>query len=68
MSDKIIIIIIMNNFLSGFNFVVDSDILAHTDIKLDKSFHNVVTVLRLCGRLREVRGNNLLRYIFLPSR
>ncbi|NXE95973.1 SKA1 protein, partial [Menura novaehollandiae] len=46
----------------GF-FIVEADIKEFTELKLDKRFHTILSILRHCRRVREVRGSGLVRYI-----
>ncbi|KAB7507640.1 Spindle and kinetochore-associated protein 1 [Armadillidium nasatum] len=53
----------MNKDTKGFYFVVDEDIKNFTQMKLDPSGRNTLTILRTLKRLKEVRGpGNLIRY------
>ncbi|XP_017675301.1 PREDICTED: spindle and kinetochore-associated protein 1 [Lepidothrix coronata] len=47
----------------GEFFIVEADIKAFTQLKLDRRFHSILSILRHCHRVREVRGSNLVRYI-----
>lgn len=47
----------------GLFFIVEADIKAFTQLKLDKRFYSILNILRHCQRLREVRGSGLVRYI-----
>ncbi|NXM29819.1 SKA1 protein, partial [Oxyruncus cristatus] len=47
----------------GEFFVVEADIKAFTQLKTGKRFHCVMTILRHCHRVREVRASKLVRYI-----
>ncbi|XP_027564038.1 spindle and kinetochore-associated protein 1-like [Neopelma chrysocephalum] len=47
----------------GEFFIVEADIKAFTQLKVDKRFHSILSILRHCHRVREVRGSNLVRYI-----
>ncbi|XP_050185105.1 spindle and kinetochore-associated protein 1 [Myiozetetes cayanensis] len=47
----------------GEFFIVDADIKAFTQLTLDKRFHNILSILRHCHRLREVRSGKLVHYI-----
>ncbi|XP_048456078.1 spindle and kinetochore-associated protein 1 isoform X1 [Rhincodon typus] len=49
----------------GQYFFVEADIKDFTRLKVDKKFHVILNILRHCHRLREVRGNNLVRYVLL---
>ncbi|NXK41206.1 SKA1 protein, partial [Piprites chloris] len=47
----------------GEFFVVEADIKAFTHLKVDKRFHSILSILRHCHRMREVRGSKLVRYV-----
>lgn len=47
----------------GLTFVVEADLKEFTQLKVDRTFHRIVGVLRHCRRLREVRGARLVRYV-----
>ncbi|KAM7025946.1 SKA complex subunit 1 [Acridotheres tristis] len=47
----------------GAFFVVEADIKEFTQLKLDKRFHTILSILRHCQRVRELRGSGLIRYI-----
>ncbi|XP_074788373.1 SKA complex subunit 1-like isoform X1 [Athene noctua] len=47
----------------GTFFVVEADIGEFTQLKVDKRFHAIVTVLRHCHRVREIRGVGRVRYV-----
>ncbi|NXR98073.1 SKA1 protein, partial [Oxylabes madagascariensis] len=47
----------------GAFFIVEADIKEFTELKLDKRFHSILSILRHCQRVREVRGSGLIRYI-----
>ncbi|RVE55551.1 hypothetical protein OJAV_G00235140 [Oryzias javanicus] len=49
----------------GQFFVVEEDIREFTQMKVDKRFQGILTMLRHCQRLRELRGGGLTRYLFL---
>ncbi|XP_061119627.1 spindle and kinetochore-associated protein 1 [Conger conger] len=49
----------------GHFFVVEADIQEFTQLKLDKRFKGMLSMLRHCHRLRELRGAGLTRYILL---
>ncbi|KAJ6633313.1 hypothetical protein lerEdw1_014530 [Lerista edwardsae] len=46
----------------GEFFIVEADIDEFTQLKADKRFHSILTILRHCRRVREIRGNKLIRY------
>ena len=52
-------------FLSttGEYFFIDDDLKAYSQLKMDSTGRAILTMLRHCGRIREVRGNKLLRYV-----
>ncbi|NXE69724.1 SKA1 protein, partial [Calcarius ornatus] len=47
----------------GTFFIVEDDIKAFTQLKLDKRFHSILSILRHCQRTREIRGSGLIRYV-----
>ncbi|NXS10595.1 SKA1 protein, partial [Neodrepanis coruscans] len=47
----------------GEFFIVEADFKEFTQLKLDKRFHSILSILRHCQRVREVRGSRLIRYI-----
>ncbi|NXQ09820.1 SKA1 protein, partial [Peucedramus taeniatus] len=47
----------------GVFFIVEDDIKAFTHLKLDKRFHSILSILRHCQRLREMRSSGLIRYV-----
>ncbi|NXO74317.1 SKA1 protein, partial [Phainopepla nitens] len=47
----------------GVFFIVEADIKEFTQLKLDKRFHSILSILRHCQRVREVRGPGPIRYI-----
>ncbi|KAG7273205.1 hypothetical protein CRUP_018009 [Coryphaenoides rupestris] len=49
----------------GLFFVVEADICEFTQMKVDKKFQSIISMLRHCQRLREMRGGNLTRYVLL---
>ncbi|XP_048732035.2 spindle and kinetochore-associated protein 1-like isoform X2 [Ostrea edulis] len=46
----------------GEHFIVDTDIKEYTNFKLDSVGRSVLTILRHCGRTKEIRGGGLTRY------
>ncbi|NXM22550.1 SKA1 protein, partial [Ploceus nigricollis] len=44
-------------------FIVEDDIKEFTQLKLDKRFHSILSILRHCQRVREIRGSGLIRYV-----
>ncbi|XP_066473591.1 spindle and kinetochore-associated protein 1 isoform X2 [Tiliqua scincoides] len=46
----------------GEFFIVEADIDEFTQLKADKRFHSILTILRHCQRVREIRGSKLVRY------
>ncbi len=52
----------MDLFLSGVQFVVDGDLVSLGHMKLDSAGRSVITILRHCGRIREIRTGKLIRY------
>ncbi|CAL8357850.1 unnamed protein product [Lota lota] len=49
----------------GRFFVVKDDILEFTQMKMDKRFQGILSMLRHCQRLRDMRGGSITRYIIL---
>ncbi|XP_036385781.1 spindle and kinetochore-associated protein 1 [Megalops cyprinoides] len=49
----------------GRFFVVEADIREFTQMKVDKGFQSMLSMLRHCQRLREARGGGLVRYVLL---
>ncbi|CAH2296678.1 spindle and kinetochore-associated 1 [Pelobates cultripes] len=47
----------------GQFFVVDQDIREFTQVKVDKRFHSMLSILRHCHRIREIRSKGLVRYV-----
>ncbi|NXR65715.1 SKA1 protein, partial [Rhadina sibilatrix] len=47
----------------GVFFIVEADIKEFTQLKLDKRFHSILSILRHCQRVREVRSSGLIRYV-----
>lgn len=46
-------------------FVVEDDIQEFTPMRVDKRFQGILTMLRHCRRLRELRGGGLTRYVLM---
>ncbi|ESO89588.1 hypothetical protein LOTGIDRAFT_124768 [Lottia gigantea] len=51
----------------GVYFVVEADIKDFSTIKLDAVTRAILTILRHCGRIREIRGGKLTRYAIIES-
>lgn len=47
----------------GLFFIVDQDIKEFTQVKVDKRFHGMLSILRHCHRIRELRGKGIVRYV-----
>ncbi|XP_075041725.1 SKA complex subunit 1 [Mixophyes fleayi] len=47
----------------GQFFIVEQDIKEFTQIKVDKRFHGMLSILRHCHRIRELRGKGIVRYV-----
>lgn len=47
----------------GLFFIVDQDIKEFTQVKVDKRFHGMLSILRHCHRIREMRGKGIVRYV-----
>ncbi|NWV67905.1 SKA1 protein, partial [Malurus elegans] len=52
-----------NKDTKGVFFIVEADIKEFTQLKLDKRFHSILSILRHCQRLKEVRSSKLIRYV-----
>ncbi|NXM77140.1 SKA1 protein, partial [Serilophus lunatus] len=52
-----------NKDTKGQFFIVEADIKEFTELKLDKRFHSILSILRHCHRVREVRSSRLICYI-----
>lgn len=50
---------------SGCYFIVDADLKEHGSTKIDSVARSILTTLRHCGRIREVRGGQLTRYVYV---
>lgn len=48
---------------TGEYFFIDDDLKTYSLLKMDSTGRAILTMLRHCGRLREVRGKKLLRYV-----
>ncbi|NXT04165.1 SKA1 protein, partial [Prunella fulvescens] len=46
----------------GVFFIVEDDIKEFTQLKLDKRFHSILSILRHCQRVKEIRSSGLVRY------
>ncbi|XP_013385643.1 spindle and kinetochore-associated protein 1-like isoform X1 [Lingula anatina] len=46
----------------GVHFIVDGDIKSLSSLKMDSSARSVLTILRHCGRIKEIRGGGCTRY------
>ncbi|NWH86203.1 SKA1 protein, partial [Aegithalos caudatus] len=49
--------------IRGVFFIVEADIKEFTQLKLDKRFYSILTILRHCQRVREVRRSGIIHYI-----
>ncbi|XP_037538972.1 LOW QUALITY PROTEIN: spindle and kinetochore-associated protein 1 [Nematolebias whitei] len=49
----------------GRCFIVEEDIREFTQMKVDKRCQGILSMLRHCQRLRELRGGGLVRYVLL---
>ncbi|XP_069602392.1 SKA complex subunit 1 [Ranitomeya imitator] len=47
----------------GQFFIVEADIKEFTQLKVDKRFHSMLSILRHCCRIRELRGKGIVRYV-----
>lgn len=47
----------------GEYFFIDDDLKTYSQLKMDATGRAILTMLRHCGRLGEVRGKKLLRYV-----
>lgn len=57
--------LITSHVLPGCYFIVDVDIKEHGGTKIDKVANSILTILRHCGRIKEVRGGQLTRYVYI---
>ncbi len=64
-SDTLLVWLVLLKCLSGLFFVVEDDIREFSQMKVDKRFQRIVTMLRHCKRLQEIRGGGLTRYMLL---
>ncbi|XP_060092156.1 spindle and kinetochore-associated protein 1 [Heteronotia binoei] len=46
----------------GEFFIVEADVEEFTQLKADKRFYSILTILRHCQRVKEIRGSRLVRY------
>ncbi|XP_041464320.1 spindle and kinetochore-associated protein 1-like isoform X1 [Lytechinus variegatus] len=51
-----------NKDTKGTFFVTEDDLRRHGSLKMDSSARAALTILRHCGRMREIRGGGLTRY------
>lgn len=49
--------------IEGEYFFIDDDLKTYSQMKMDSTGRAILTMLRHCSRLREVRGKKLLRYV-----
>ncbi|XP_075697099.1 SKA complex subunit 1 isoform X2 [Rhinoderma darwinii] len=47
----------------GQFFIVEQDIKEFTQVKVDKRFHGMLSILRHCHRIRELRRKGIVRYL-----
>ncbi|XP_033750404.1 spindle and kinetochore-associated protein 1-like [Pecten maximus] len=47
---------------TGEHFIVDEDVKEFSHIKMDSVYRSLMTLLRHCGRLKEIRGGGHTRY------
>ncbi|XP_010157044.1 PREDICTED: spindle and kinetochore-associated protein 1 [Eurypyga helias] len=47
----------------GEFFFVEADIEHFARLKMDRRFHSILSILRHCRKVREVRGSRLVRYV-----
>merc|ERR1712002_230597 len=52
-----------NKETKGLHFIVDNDIKEHSKLKVDKQLMNMMSILRCCKRIREIRGDGITRYV-----
>ncbi|KAK3608167.1 hypothetical protein CHS0354_034125 [Potamilus streckersoni] len=50
---------------AGCYFIVDDDIKEFSVKKMDNTSRSILTILRHCGRIKEVRGGRLVRYVLV---
>ena len=49
-------------FVLGLFFVTEKDLKTTSKFKMDSSGRSILTILRHCNRLKEVRSKGLVRY------
>jgi hypothetical protein len=52
---------------SGCYFFVDKDLKEFSSFKLDKVGQSMLNILRHCGKIKEVRGGKIVRFVVLPA-
>jgi hypothetical protein len=52
---------------SGCYFFVDKDLKEFSSFKLDKVGQSILNILRHCGKLKEVRGGKIVRFVVVPA-
>ncbi|XP_064609676.1 spindle and kinetochore-associated protein 1-like isoform X2 [Liolophura sinensis] len=50
---------------TGYFFIVDADVKTYSNLKIDRAFSSLMTILRHCGRIKEIRGGGITRYAVL---
>ncbi|CAB3988345.1 Spindle and kinetochore-associated 1 [Paramuricea clavata] len=51
----------------GCYFFVDKDLKEFSSFKLDKVGQSILNILRHCGKLKEVRGGKIVRFVVVPA-
>ncbi|XP_071952240.1 SKA complex subunit 1-like [Antedon mediterranea] len=46
----------------GVFFCIEDDLKNYTSLRMDSNTRSSLTILRHCGRMREIRGNGIIRY------
>eukprot|EP00057_Strongylocentrotus_purpuratus_P015756 XP_011670230.1 PREDICTED: spindle and kinetochore-associated protein 1 [Strongylocentrotus purpuratus] len=54
-----------NKNTKGTFFVTEDDLRRHGSLKMDSTARAALTILRHCGRMREIRGGGLIRYVVI---
>ena len=52
-------------FAAGVYFLVENDIKEWSNLQMSKETRTILTVLRHCGRLYEIRGDGHVRYAMI---
>ena len=46
---------------------MDKDLKEFSSFKLDKVGQSILNILRHCGKLKEVRGGKIVRFVVVPA-